>query len=87
MNKGEFSISVKCLANCEELLAAELQELGVTKIKLGKRVVYGECTQEVMYEVCYCSRLALRVYVPIAEFFIRKVEDLYKRQCRLSGTI
>jgi len=79
MNKGEFSISVKCLANCEDLLAEELRDLGVTKIKLGKRVVYGECSQEVMYEVCYASRLALRVYVPIAEFFIRKVEDLYKK--------
>ena len=29
MNKGEFSISVKCLAHCEELLADELKELGL----------------------------------------------------------
>jgi putative N6-adenine-specific DNA methylase len=36
-----------------------------------------------MYEVCYGSRLALRVYVPIAEFFIRKVEDLYKKALQI----
>jgi putative N6-adenine-specific DNA methylase len=83
MSKEKFSISVKCLANCEELLAEELQEFGVEKIKVGKRVVYGECTQEIMYRICYCSRLALRVYVPIAEFFIRKVEDLYKKAMQI----
>ena len=79
MSEQSFSISVKCLAFCEELLLKELSDLGVTQLKLGKRVVYGTCSQSVLYKVCYLSRLALRVYVPIAEFYLRKVDDLYKK--------
>ncbi len=83
MSDTVFSIAVKCLANTEEMLSEELKELGVQDIEIAKRIVHGTATTEVMYRVCYCSRLALRVLVPVTEFKIRKVDDLYRQALKI----
>jgi putative N6-adenine-specific DNA methylase len=74
-----FGISVKCLPHTEELLASELKELGVQEIEPARRIVHGLCDMTTMQRVCYSSRLALRVLVPLESFSIRKVDDLYKK--------
>lgn len=83
MNESVFNISVKCLPFTEELLKEELIELGVNDITIGRRVLHGSCDLKTMYRVCYTSRLALRILVPIAEFRLRKVDDLYKQAMKV----
>ena len=62
----------------EEILAQELLELGATDIKIQNRAVAFSGDKELLYKVNYCSRTALRVFLPLVSAPILNEEELYK---------
>src|ERR1700737_4018434 len=69
---------VTCSQGMEELLAAELEELGCQEVALGYRGVYvRDAVLNVIYRINYCSRLASRVLLPLSRFRCRDRQSLY----------
>nr|MBC8436211.1 hypothetical protein [Bacteroidota bacterium] len=73
-----FPVIAKTLSGFEEILASELQVMGI-KTELLPRAVKFNGTLETLYRVNYCSRLALRFLKYAASFQVHKQEDLYVR--------
>jgi len=73
---ASFPIIAKTLSGFEEILAAELQEMGIQP-ELLQRAVRFLGTTETIYRVNYNSRLALRFLKYIADFQVTTQEDLY----------
>lgn len=71
-------IIVKTMMGLEEVLAAELTELGARKVVPGHRIV--ECTgdQQILYRANVELRTALRVLVPVAEFMAHDEGSFYR---------
>ncbi|MFM7721471.1 MAG: class I SAM-dependent RNA methyltransferase, partial [Bacteroidota bacterium] len=72
-----MQIAVRCLQGFEFLLKQELEQLGVTELKEGNRVVQGSCELVDLYKVNYCSRLALRVLVPVHAYSFASIDEFY----------
>lgn len=68
---------VTCPKGIEALLAEELQQLGAENIKQTTAGVSFAGSEEAIYRVCYWSRLANRVLLPIAEFKASNWEEYY----------
>lgn len=81
-----FNITVKTLQNLEEILAAEMKELGATKIEIGRRVVYCMGDLAMVYRFNLHLRTALRVLIPVAEFPIRSADDIYTQALKVDWT-
>ena len=77
-----FPIIAKTLSGFEQILASELQEMGI-KTELLPRAVKFKGTLETLYQVNYCSRLALRFLKHISSFRVIKQEDLYTQMKEL----
>jgi len=71
-----FPVIAKTLSGLEEALASELQELGI-KAELLHRAVRFTGSNETLYRVNYCSRLAVRFLKFITSFKVSKQQDLY----------
>ena len=66
-------------AHCtQELLAQEIEELGISDVRIGHYGVFIPKTMDNVYLVNYLSRLANRVLWPIAQFSCHHKEDLYQ---------
>ncbi|TVQ48366.1 MAG: class I SAM-dependent RNA methyltransferase [Saprospirales bacterium] len=74
-----MTITVKTQSGLEDLLAKELRELGLKDIATGRRMVSCEGELEDVYRINYCSRLALKVLVPILTFDIKQAKDVYTK--------
>ncbi len=61
----------------EELLAAELADLGAARVEIGRAGVSFAGPLEVAYRTCLWSRVANRVLLPIAEFRAHTPDALY----------
>lgn len=61
----------------ESLLYEELRTLGATELRETRAGVYFSGSLELAYRVCLWSRLASRVFLPLAEFDARTPEELY----------
>ena len=61
----------------EELLAAELRQLGLESVRPASAGVACRATLEQAYRVCLWSRLASRVLLPLADFRASTPEELY----------
>jgi putative N6-adenine-specific DNA methylase len=72
-----LDIVVKTFLGVEETLAAELTELGATDVQVLKRAVSCKGDMKLVYKINYCSRMALRVLLPITRFKSRSEESLY----------
>ena len=68
----------KTLYGLEKVLAEELISLGAKGVEEVNRAVLFNGDRELLYKVNYCSRTALSVLMPVADFRIRSKEDLYK---------
>ncbi len=73
-----MKLVAKTLYGLEKVLAEELVKLGASGVKAMNRAVAFEGDKKLLYGVNYCSRSALSVLMPIADFRIRSKEDLYK---------
>ena len=76
--EGKFSLVVKTFKGLEDVLFGELEELGVTDIKKGNRMVEFIGDKTMMYKANFHLRTALRVLKPIAEFEVTNENELYK---------
>jgi len=74
-----FEVVAKTFSGLEEVLAEELNGLGVQEIQIGKRAVSFRGNQELLYQANLYLRTALRILKPIAEFFIENESDLYRK--------
>lgn len=69
---------IKTFAGLEEILAAELTDLGATDVEAGNRVVTASGDKALLYRANLHLRTGLRILVPIADFEIRDEDELYE---------
>jgi len=74
-----FLMLAKTMTGLEEILANELLEIGATEIEISSRAVSFKGDTSIMYKANYWCRTALHILKPIANFYIRREEDLYKK--------
>ncbi|MCX6322060.1 MAG: THUMP domain-containing protein [Bacteroidia bacterium] len=67
----------KTLYGLEKVLAEELVGLGAADVQAVNRAVLFKGDKELLYRVNYCSRTALSVLMPVADFRIKSKDDLY----------
>jgi putative N6-adenine-specific DNA methylase len=75
--KGDFEMKVTTFFGLEEVLASELLRLGGKNIEPFKRGVSVTGDIGYLYKVNLCSRVALRVLIPIYKFNARNDKELY----------
>ena len=73
----------KTLYGLEKVLSEELRNLGAGNVQIANRAVSFEGDMGLLYKVNYCSRTALSILMPIADFRIRSKDDLYKAGTRI----
>lgn len=79
MNEEPSLLFVSCAPELEPLLMEELQELGVSHLKIGYRGVFVEQWDwPSVYKINYASRLASRVLLPLARFKCFDRHSLYR---------
>jgi 23S rRNA (guanine2445-N2)-methyltransferase len=61
----------------EDLLASELEELGVPGVRAARGGVHFGQVRKDAYRACLWSRIALRIHEPLATFECRDGDDLY----------
>lgn len=74
-----FEMTATTLWGLEDLLAHELTSLGAQNVKTGRRAVYFQGDQSMLYRANYRCRLALRILVPILSFEASDTDELYKK--------
>ena len=72
-----MKLLAKTFYGLEEVLAAELRDLGASNVTPLNRAVSFEGSKSLLYAANYRSRLALSVLVPVAGFSIKNQKDLY----------
>ncbi len=72
-----MKLLAKTLYGLEDVLAAELREMGAAGVTTLNRAVAFEGPKSLLYTVNFRSRLALSVLVPVAGFSIKNQKDLY----------
>ena len=75
--------TAKTLYGLEDVLTNELSGLGASETEPLNRAVAFSGTYETMYRVNYCSRTALSVLMPVAEFTITSGDELYSRALKI----
>lgn len=74
-----MEIFVVCSEGMESLLSRELEELGFSEVREGFRGVYVNVEgMRGVYQINYCSRLAIRVLFPLKQFRCFDQKSLYK---------
>ena len=79
----QTSVSLKTfvattLAGLENVCAAELEALGAVNVEPLNRAVRFKGDKSLMYQMNYCSRTALRILLPLAEYSVTDAEEYYK---------
>ena len=70
---------VKTISGLEEVLAAEIVEIGGANVQILKRAVSFEGDKRMLYKANYCLRTAQRILVPIYSFQMADEDDLYNQ--------
>lgn len=78
MNKN-YSFVATTYAGLEQVLAEELIGLGADEIEEARRSVYFRGNMELLYRANYSLRTALKVLMPIRNFRIKRVDELYNQ--------
>ena len=83
MGSGERRPTLSCLVVCppglEDVVAAELDDLGVRARQTGKGSVSADLTTRQLYAANLFLRSATRVLVRVARFTVRSFADLERR--------
>ena len=74
-----YKMLAKTFFGFEDILAEELQNLGAMKIVKGVRSVEFVGDKGFMYKANLCLRTALKILKPIASFYVRSVEEYYRK--------
>ncbi|MDH6358411.1 THUMP domain-containing protein [Parabacteroides sp. PF5-9] len=78
MSTANFEMVAKTLYGMEDVLAAELLELGANDLQIGRRMVSFTGNQELLYKTNFYCRTALRILKPIYHFKAKDAETVYK---------
>lgn len=70
-------MTAQTMYGLEDLLVAELEELGAVDVEKHNRAVVFQGDEACMYRANLCLRTALRVLVPVKSFVVEHEEDLY----------
>jgi 23S rRNA (guanine2445-N2)-methyltransferase len=73
-----FAMIAKTFFGLEDVLAAELAQLGAAEIETGRRMCSFRGDTRLMYRANVCCRTAVRVLKPIARFPADSVDALYR---------
>src|SRR5690606_25629196 len=73
-----YEMIAKTMFGFEEILAAELKELGAEDITSGNRMVTFTGDKALMYKVNIASRVALKVLKPIHQFQAKDEKSYYE---------
>lgn len=73
------SVSVKTLFGFEEMLAKELEEIGVDDIRPANRIVHCKANLKEVYRINLETRLAIHVLVNLVSFRVKNPDELYDR--------
>lgn len=74
----EFEMIAKTFQGLEEVLAAELTELGANDIQIGRRMVSFSGDKEMLYKANFCLRTATRVLKPLVHFKAHNPDEVYE---------
>ena len=74
-----FKITVKTSFGLEDVLAKELEDLGVKDYEKGNRVITFNGNKALLYKANLWLRTANRILVPIRQFNIQNQDDLYQK--------
>ena len=69
----------RTLYGLEEVLAAELKDIGAEEIRIANRAVIFKGNKKLLYRANFFSRSALAVLMQISEFTIKTKDDLYRK--------
>ncbi|MFY7788946.1 MAG: THUMP domain-containing class I SAM-dependent RNA methyltransferase [Thermoflexibacteraceae bacterium] len=75
----KFKMIAQTMFGLENVLAKELQDLGVEDIEIHNRAVGFAGDLATLYKTNLCLRTALRVLIPIHEFNLQTEQDLYNK--------
>lgn len=70
---------VKTIAGLEQVMAAEIEQLGGANVQLLTRAVSFEGDKRMLYKANYCLRTAQRILMPIFTFQMADEDDLYNQ--------
>ena len=73
----------KTFSGLEEVLQKEIKRLGGKNVRKGKRAVYFEGNNEILYKTNYFSRTALRILKEIANFNFKGIDTFYLRSKKI----
>ena len=77
--EDNYQLIAKTVAGLEEVLAAEIRNLGAKNVRVMHRAVICEGNKEMMYRLNYNVRTGLKVLKPFKTFFAKNPDDLYKK--------
>ena len=77
--EDNYQLITKTVAGLEEVLAAEIRNLGAKNVRVMHRAVICEGNKEMMYRLNYCVRTGLKVLKPFKTFFAKNPDELYKK--------
>jgi putative N6-adenine-specific DNA methylase len=72
-----MELIVTTLQGLEDILFQELEDLGAQSIQRLTRAIKCEGDEKLMYKINYQCRTALRVLIPLGEYFITSENDIY----------
>ena len=77
--ENNYQLITKTVAGLEDVLAAEIRNLGAKNVKVMHRAVICEGNKEMMYRLNYNVRTGLKVLKPFKTFFAKNPDELYKK--------
>lgn len=75
----KFELVATTFQGLEEVLAAEIKEIGGTEISIARRAVSFQGDKALMYRANISLRTAIRILKPISTFKVRHEDGLYKK--------
>jgi putative N6-adenine-specific DNA methylase len=78
-NNTTFRLIAKTTSGLENVLAAELANIGATNIEVLQRAIAFDADKRLMYKANYTIRTALRIIKPISTFIARTEDQLYDK--------
>jgi len=78
MKEEQFEMVAKTLYGLEDVLAAELRQLGASDVKTGRRMASFTGGNTLLYKANFWCRTALRILKPIVEFKANNADEVYQ---------
>ena len=75
--EAAFEMVAKTFQGLEEMLAAELINLGADDVQIGRRMVSFSGNKAMMYKANFCLRTAIRILKPIKHFKAGNADEVY----------